>query len=120
MRYIYFGRFKGMADHKGITCVGYEFEDNKKMKMSFAFCSPEERFSRKKAHTILNGRMQNDQVVTANTQEKPMKYEEVTAMVRDFINAIAPNDIKAYSNNHKYKKHASVGGVNFPWWFTEV
>ena len=121
MRYIYFGKNKG-GNHNGIACVGYELEGERKMKMSFSFCSPNDRFSRKKAHAILDGRMDNDQVVVANTEVKFLKYEEITKIAREFLNNSIEGwkDPKEFTVNNNYKKHKTVGGVNLPWWFKRI
>ena len=81
MRYVYFGNTNGCQFHDGVVAVGYVFNpETKRMQYAVAFCSPNDRFSKPKAHTIINSRMTAGLYNESdNTFEIPPKYADTIA-----------------------------------------
>jgi hypothetical protein len=92
--------------------------------MSFCFCSPQDRFSKKKAHAIIEGRMTKDNFITVHTDNsKKLKYEEITGLAKDILNNAMPHgvpNVRAYVDSVEHKSTPEVGNVKLPWWFTGV
>jgi len=123
MRYIYFGKEDNNKEH-GVTCIGYKFEGDRGLRMSFCFCSPKDRFSKKKAHAIIEGRMSKGNSVLANIDGlNKMKYEEITSVAKDILNNAMPYgvpNVKGYVDSVDHKSAPEVGNVKLPWWFSGV
>ena len=124
MMYIYFNRTKKNAGHNGITCVGYEYnEEDKELSMGFAFCCPGDNFSKVGTHQRILGRFaKGKKVIFADMQERP-KYEVVAELAKNIMNNSLPaggQPVKDFVKEHHFKEFPSVGGVNLPWWFQGV
>lgn len=98
LRYVYFGDTSGTHYHNGVVAVGYWFNpETKKMQYAVAFCSPNDRFNRKKAHAIIKGRMKAGVFIeTAEKFDIPPKYADTIADIINKFNestASAKNEI---------------------------
>jgi len=123
MRYIYFGK-ENIGKKHGVICVGYKFEGERGLKLSFCFCSPLDIFSKKKAHAIIEGRMEKGNSITVNTEgPEKLKYEEIANIAKDVLNDAMPYgvpNVRAYVESVEHKSTPEVGNVKLPWWFTGI
>lgn len=91
MKYIYFRtnpESKNNTDHNGVICVGYKHNPNERtIAIAASFCNPKERFSKKIAHKIINGRMDAGHIIKlVDVSETPPKYEEMVKLIKDELN----------------------------------
>lgn len=93
LRYVYFGKTKDSTKHNGIICVGYEQVPGKQKELgeysyryAMSFCRPGEAFSRKIAHSIIDGRMEVGQFqeVVFNSPNRPT-YEQIVVAILNNI-----------------------------------
>ena len=122
MRFIYFGKHKFENTGHGVTCVGYTL-DKDVLKMSFAFCSPNDHFSRSKAREIVQGRMEKGMSVVVNGVPDDVKYEEVIKVAKEVLkNAFDTKEgsVGKMVQDSGYKHYPKIGGVNLPFWYTGV
>lgn len=129
IRFIYFGRKtkpvvnrKGVECdqhiHNGVSCVGYtpiEIDGNITLVMGFAFCSPQDSFSRKKARTVIGNRIKAGKNIVIAVGKLP-SYEQTVDLAKGVLTASLPEgvDIEAVEYTKDCPK---VGGVNLPRWF---
>ena len=89
MKYIYIKQHpksKNNTEHGGVVCVGYKYDDNNStIYVSTSFCNPKDRFSKKKAHRIIEGRMKANKVMKIIT-DKPPTYEDMLDVVLTELN----------------------------------
>ncbi len=131
-RYVYFGRNKENNNHGGIVCVGYRVDDSGTvLRLSVAFCSPEDVFVKKESHERILARMDKgafedlvkdiEEISADNPLFSDMKYEEIIDIIVTALNSAIPADwadYKSYLNNKKpYPKFARI---KLPWWLANV
>ena len=122
MRFVYLGREKKNSISNGISCVGYQFKDNALL-LGFAFCSPGEHFSKKKARSIIEGRMKKGSFIKIDNFPVQAKYADIVTTSMKTLNDAMPEGYKnvhEYVLAHEHKKFPTIGGVKLPWWFEGV
>ena len=83
MRYAYV-RPNEKDNMGGALAFGYFIDDNHDIVASIAFCSPRDRFCKKTARTIINGRVENGKCVVIPTDfTADPKYVESVEIVMD-------------------------------------
>ena len=89
MKYIYIKQHpksKNNTKHGGVVCVGYKYDDNNAtIYISTSFCNPQDRFSKKRAHKIIEGRMNVGKFMKIITDKLPT-YEDMLRMVYAELN----------------------------------
>lgn len=75
MRYVYIRPDK---TSKGpVVSIGYCINDKKELLATAAFCSPQDRFCKKTARNIINGRMNaNKYIIINNGYDREPKYQD--------------------------------------------
>jgi hypothetical protein len=99
LRYVYFGDTRGFAYHGGVVAVGYFYNpETKKMQYAVAFCSPNDRFYRRKAHAIIKSRMINGLYNESDlTYDIPPKYVDTIAdIIAQFGAAVEKFNLEEY------------------------
>jgi len=104
MRYIYFGDKRSFG--APVVCAGYKI-DGDKIIYGVSFCSPKDRFSRKQAHLILNGRHGKNKVERIQSPGHNPRYEDVATLIKSDI-------------QRNIVEKGSVGRVPKPMWFTSI
>jgi hypothetical protein len=91
LRYVYIRNDQhNQVSHSKIGSLSFGYRWNNETKtldVTAAFCSPKDRFNKKKARMILNGRMNSDRFVQIFTvihnDVKEPKYMDVVEAIRD-------------------------------------
>lgn len=102
IRYVYFGDTRGISYHNGVVAVGYAYNpETKKMQYSVAFCSPNDRFIKRKARDIIKGRMKSGIYNESDaTFDIPPKYADTIAdIIKQFESSV-----------EKFQLDENVGG----------
>jgi hypothetical protein len=124
LRYIYFGQKKDNSAHAGVTCIGYEFtEEGKAVNMAFAFCSPNDRFSKKKAHLIISGRVNKQDTIKLNGITEQTRYEKIVLLAKEALNDVMPKgvaNVHEYVMAHKHEAVPTIADTKLPWWFSGI
>lgn len=104
-RYVYFSTNKE-NNGEGIAYLGYTFDvETKTLKFALGFCSPKDRFSRKIAHTVVNGRI---------SKGKCMEISVPTWSYRRRLNEVLPVIIEVMKR--KDFRPEVFGMTDFPGW----
>lgn len=126
LRFVYFGRKKDTNVHAGVACIGYSVKGNK-LTLSVAFCGPQDIFSKKKARSIIIGRMAS-KAITLNAEDfglasfEGVKYEKLVEIIKDAMNGSMPKGKTIYQvvKESKHKVRPAFANVFIPWWFDGV
>lgn len=84
-RYIYF-RPNTKTNASPAISIGYYTDDNNNLVASIAFCSPKDRFCKKTARTIINGRIEAGKCVVIETEyDREPKYHDAMHKILDHL-----------------------------------
>jgi hypothetical protein len=127
IRFIYFRENKDNSNHNGIVCAGYQYKkEDKSLDIGVSFCNPVDRFSRKRAHAIIKGRLENNTKITIkDIKERPKYSDVVNYVVEMMVDALSVLHFELGSTNTlkdmvakgiDEKTYPKVAGVKIPIW----
>ena len=124
VRYIYYrGETKTSTRHKGIIAAGYKYNpDVNRLMITFAFCSPKDRFCKRTARNIIDGRFESHAIINLDNCGQPLeepKYGDVARYIRDWYNKIEM-DSDGIDYNNIYLVESLVVRKRIPHWAKQI
>ena len=110
LRYIYLrnNQDKQNTNHGGVVCLGYKIEDDNTLVIGISFCSPNDMFSKKIAHRIIEGRVKAGKNAVLHLPVAKPKYEEVVNTIGSYIKEV----LQTAGENER----PVIAGVKVPRW----
>jgi hypothetical protein len=102
-------------------CVGYRYnKDSASLDIGVSFCNPNDRFSRKRARSIIDGRIKKNTKTTISGVEEAPKYSDVVNHVVKMTKEVIPDDpdvlAEMVADGGTDDNYPKVAGVKIPMW----